>query len=90
MSTPVCIANAVADALSSVRDIADLRLPLTPSKLLGLIGLDDPPASAPARPPSGAVAPAPPAPATAAASRSPATPDRSPVRRLLRALGLVR
>ncbi|SMG52937.1 xanthine dehydrogenase family protein molybdopterin-binding subunit [Paraburkholderia susongensis] len=43
MSTPVCIANAVADAL----DIADIRLPLTPSKVMALIGIDDPEPSLP-------------------------------------------
>ncbi len=36
MSTPVCIANAVADALG----IAEINLPLTPSKLSGLMGAD--------------------------------------------------
>lgn len=41
MSTPPCIANAVADAL----DVADLTLPLTPAKVLDLIGFDDPPPS---------------------------------------------
>ncbi|OCR26000.1 carbon monoxide dehydrogenase [Pseudomonas syringae] len=39
MSTPVCIANAVADALG--RD--DIRLPLTPSRVRTLIGIDEPP-----------------------------------------------
>jgi len=39
MSTPVCIANAVADALGR----ADIRLPLTPSKVRTLIGIDEPP-----------------------------------------------
>src|SRR5690606_20326703 len=38
MSTPVCIANAVADALG--RD--DIQLPLTPSRVRGLIGIDEP------------------------------------------------
>jgi 2-furoyl-CoA dehydrogenase large subunit len=41
MSTPVCIANAVADALG----IADIKLPLTPSRVLTLIGIADPPPS---------------------------------------------
>ena len=35
MSTPVCIANAVADALG----VADLTLPLTPARVAGLIAL---------------------------------------------------
>ncbi|MDN3557368.1 xanthine dehydrogenase family protein molybdopterin-binding subunit [Halomonas maura] len=39
MSTPVCIANAVADALG----IADIELPLTPSKVRTLIGIEEPP-----------------------------------------------
>ena len=39
MSTPVCIANAVADALGR----ADIRLPLTPSRVRTLIGIDEPP-----------------------------------------------
>jgi len=38
MSTPVCVANAVADALG----LADIRLPLTPSRVMDLIGIDDP------------------------------------------------
>lgn len=38
MSTPVCIANAVADALG----VADITLPLTPAKVSALIGIDDP------------------------------------------------
>jgi 2-furoyl-CoA dehydrogenase large subunit len=43
MSTPVCIGNAVADALG----VSDIRLPLTPSKVMELIGIDDPPPSRP-------------------------------------------
>ena len=39
MSTPPCIANAVADALGR----SDIRLPLTPSKVRTLIGIDEPP-----------------------------------------------
>jgi 2-furoyl-CoA dehydrogenase large subunit len=38
MSTPVCIANAVADALGC----AEITLPLTPSRVMNLIGMDDP------------------------------------------------
>lgn len=48
MSTPVCIANAVADALG----VRDVELPLTPSRVMALIGIDDPPPSkAVAQPP---------------------------------------
>lgn len=43
MSTPVCIANAVADAIG----VADLRLPLTPSRLHALLKFDDPTPSKP-------------------------------------------
>jgi 2-furoyl-CoA dehydrogenase large subunit len=43
MSTPPCIANAVADALG----IEDIRLPLTPAKVMALIGIDDQPPSKP-------------------------------------------
>lgn len=39
MSTPVCIANAVADALG----VADITLPLTPSRVHALLGTSDPP-----------------------------------------------
>jgi 2-furoyl-CoA dehydrogenase large subunit len=52
MSTPVCIANAVADALG----VWNLRLPLTPSKIHALLELVEPPprasgaAAAPAAP----------------------------------------
>lgn len=55
MSTPVCVANAVADALSPLGDRHDLRLPLTPAKLMALIGFDDP---APSRPRAQAPEPA--------------------------------
>ena len=42
MSTPPCIANAVADALGR----ADIVLPLTPSRVMDLIGMADPAPSA--------------------------------------------
>ena len=42
MSTPVCIANAFADALRPLRDVADVRLPLTPSKVLAALQVDEP------------------------------------------------
>ncbi|MGH8634306.1 MAG: xanthine dehydrogenase family protein molybdopterin-binding subunit, partial [Burkholderiales bacterium] len=41
MSTPVCLANAVADALSTVVDARDLRLPMTPSKVMELVGIEE-------------------------------------------------
>ncbi|MDB5937366.1 MAG: cdhA, partial [Massilia sp.] len=50
MSTPVCIANAVADAIG----VADLRLPMTPSRLHALLEFDDP---APSKPRAPAVKP---------------------------------
>jgi len=53
MSTPPCIANAVADALG----VADLTLPLTPSKVMDLIGADEPP---PSKAVAQALAPTPP------------------------------
>jgi 2-furoyl-CoA dehydrogenase large subunit len=46
MSTPVCIANAVADALGAAVDPEAISLPLTPAKILALLGMPDP---APAR-----------------------------------------
>jgi 2-furoyl-CoA dehydrogenase large subunit len=58
MSTPPCIANAFADALEA----KDFTLPLTPSKVMDLIGIDEPP-------PSEAVAAAPVAPHEAAAAK---------------------
>lgn len=42
MSTPVCIANAFADALRPLADVSDIRLPLTPSRVLALIGDEEP------------------------------------------------
>jgi len=39
MSTPVCLANAVADALG----VAGIALPMTPAKLAALIERDEPP-----------------------------------------------
>ena len=47
MSTPVCIANAVADALHGVADTRDLTLPLTPPRVLALLGAAEPPPSSP-------------------------------------------
>lgn len=40
MSTPVCLANAVADAL----DASDVQLPLSPTNILGLMNIQEPPA----------------------------------------------
>ncbi|WP_420227638.1 xanthine dehydrogenase family protein molybdopterin-binding subunit [Pigmentiphaga litoralis] len=41
MSTPVCIANAVADALG----VANVALPLTPSRVMALMGIEETPPS---------------------------------------------
>lgn len=46
MSTPVCIANAYADALRPLRDLPDVRLPLTASRVLAQIAAAEPPAPA--------------------------------------------
>ncbi|MEO7009495.1 MAG: molybdopterin cofactor-binding domain-containing protein [Caldimonas sp.] len=46
MSTPVCIANAVADALAEIADVRQLDLPLTPSSVLALISPPESPAPA--------------------------------------------
>lgn len=40
MSTPVCIANAVADALAPVHGAVDLALPITPAKLAPLLAVE--------------------------------------------------
>jgi 2-furoyl-CoA dehydrogenase large subunit len=42
MSTPVCIANAIADALGPDIDPEAITLPLTPAKILTLLGMPDP------------------------------------------------
>ena len=42
MSTPPAIANAFADALRPSKDVADVRLPLTPSRVLALLDAPDP------------------------------------------------
>jgi 2-furoyl-CoA dehydrogenase large subunit len=42
MSTPPTIANAFADALRPLQDVADIRLPLTPSRVLALLDAPDP------------------------------------------------
>lgn len=42
MSTPVAIANAFADALRPMKDIVDIRLPLTPSRVLAHIDTPEP------------------------------------------------
>nr|WP_067286963.1 molybdopterin cofactor-binding domain-containing protein [Marinobacterium profundum] len=73
MSTPVCIANAVADALGC----DDIRLPLTPSRVRGLIGIDEP--EAPEHLKQSAEAPAIPGGSTLQASGSvsiPASPEQ--------------
>src|SRR5262249_40460292 len=50
MSTPVCIANAVADALGAAVDAERIVLPLTPARVVALLGANDP---APGAAPSG-------------------------------------
>lgn len=50
MSTPPCIANAFADALRPLRDVADIRLPLTPDRVLGHLQTADPAPRHPAAP----------------------------------------
>lgn len=47
MSTPVCIANAIADALGDAVQPEDIVLPLTPSKIVGLLGVPDPESKSP-------------------------------------------
>ncbi len=46
MSTPVCLANAVADATG----LTDLSLPLTPARLADRLQGEETPSKAPARP----------------------------------------
>ncbi len=46
MSTPACLANAVADALG----VADIALPMTPARLMALIEPEEPPPPAAAAP----------------------------------------
>jgi 2-furoyl-CoA dehydrogenase large subunit len=43
MSTPVCVANAIADALGAAVDPEKIVLPLTPSTILALLGPPDSP-----------------------------------------------
>lgn len=50
MSTPVCVANAFADALRPLKDIDDIRLPLTPSRVLALLDTPDPASQASRKP----------------------------------------
>lgn len=56
MSTPPCIANAFADALRPLRDVADVRLPLTPDRVLGHLHTADPAPRHPVAPAPAAVA----------------------------------
>lgn len=42
MSTPACIANAIADALGTDVDPERITLPLTPARIVALIGVSDP------------------------------------------------
>ncbi len=47
MSTPACIANAIADALGPGIDPGAIALPMTPAKILALAGMADPPPPTP-------------------------------------------
>jgi 2-furoyl-CoA dehydrogenase large subunit len=84
MSTPVCIANAIADALGPSVPGDAITLPMTPSRILALLDMPDPP---PAR------APSPRQRAAAGAARTPDT-THAPARpvsrwqRLLRRIGI--
>ncbi len=84
MSTPVCIANAIADALAPSVAGDAIVLPMTPSRILALLDVPDPP---PAR------APSPPHRVAAEAALSPATPHPAATpapwwQRLLRQVGI--
>ncbi len=59
MSTPVTIANAFADALRPLGEVADVRLPLTPSRVLAAIGAAEPAAPASMAQPAPQAGPAP-------------------------------
>ena len=48
MSTPPCIANALADALGPGVNPEAIVLPMTPAKILALVGMPDPPPEKPA------------------------------------------
>ncbi|WP_275041309.1 molybdopterin cofactor-binding domain-containing protein [Massilia sp. 9096] len=80
MSTPPCIANAVADALG----VKDFTLPLTPSKVMDLIGADEPPPSR-----SAALAPEPAAAAAVSGTAAPAEVAPSKGGKALAARGAV-
>ena len=57
MSTPPAIANAFADALRPIKDVADVRLPLTPSRVLAWLDAPDPaPRERPVRPKAAPIA----------------------------------
>ena len=47
MSTPPCIANALADALGAGVDPEAIVLPMTPARIMALIGMPDPPPANP-------------------------------------------
>lgn len=49
MSTPPCIANAFSDAFRPLRDVHDVRLPLTPGRVLDHLQTPDPASSKPPR-----------------------------------------
>ena len=66
MSTPVCIANAFADALRPMKDVVDIRLPLTPTRVLSWLDTPDPAPSAAVQRTASVADPAAPAPDDAA------------------------
>ena len=84
MSTPVAIANAFADALRQhrgARDALDVRLPLTPSRVLAHLAIDEPPRRATATTAAtSASGDASAAPSTPAAASAPATASSAPAR----------
>jgi 2-furoyl-CoA dehydrogenase large subunit len=83
MSTPVCIANAVADALRPLRGECDVRIPLTPSRVLEWLAVPDPAPQKIVAKPAGAA----PLPATPVLTLETPSTDASITQRLRRWLG---
>jgi 2-furoyl-CoA dehydrogenase large subunit len=80
MSTPACVANAFADALQThpvhAGKALDVRLPLTPGRVLDLLGVSDPP-SRKAKSETNNEAPAHVAAAAGSSTTSPATTGKA-------------